>query len=187
MVIELETERLLLRRFTEEDAGRLLALDADPEVMRYIGPFALPDLQAYRDLLTRRWVPYYELHPGWGFWAAVERGGDFLGWFHLRPALDYRFAKEAGYRSGDVDLGYRFLRRAWGRGFATEGSRALVGKAFAQGADRVVAVALSANLASRRVLEKAGLKREQVITLPGFDEPAEVYSLSREDYSPPEG
>ena len=59
--------------------------------------------------------------------------GDFLGWFHLRPAPD-------GGRPSEPELGYRLRRSAWGKGYATEGSRALIRKAFAElGAERVYA------------------------------------------------
>src|SRR5258708_1049775 len=143
MRVFLETERLLLREFTEGDADALFALDSDLDVMRYVGPYQLPDVEAYRRHIATKFLPYYSQGEGFGFWAAVEKvGGAFLGWFVLRPALDYRFAAEAGYRPGDVDLGYRLRKAAWGRGYATEGSRALVRKAFTElRAESVVATA----------------------------------------------
>ena len=95
---------------------------------------------------------YYERFAGYGFWAAVERtSGQFLGWFHLRPAPDAP--------PGEVELGYRLRRAAWGKGYASEGSRALIDKAFRElGAERVFADTMTVNVASRRVMEKAGLK-----------------------------
>ncbi|HSC50316.1 MAG TPA: GNAT family N-acetyltransferase, partial [Gaiellaceae bacterium] len=102
--------------------------------------------------------------PGYGFWAAVERSSErFVGWFHLRPP--------AGAPSpGEVELGYRLCRSARGRGYATEGSRALIDKAFAElGAERVVAFTMVVHVASRRVLEKAGLRFVRIFHQPWPD------------------
>ena len=170
----LETDRLVLRELTEADAEALFDLDQDPELMRYVGPYTLPTPEAYREHIRTRFLPFSGSDPPRGFWAAVERAtGGFIGWFHLRPALDYRFAAEAGYRPGDADLGYRLARAAWGRGLATEGAAALVRLAAADpDTRRVVACALAANRASVRVLEKIGLRKIADATPPGFTEPA---------------
>jgi RimJ/RimL family protein N-acetyltransferase len=182
----LETDRLVLRRFTEDDAPLLLALDRDPEVMRYVGPYGLPDEAAYRERIRTYFRPYYEVGPRYGFWPAAERAtGAFVGWFHLRPAPDYRFALEAGFRAGEYDIAYRLARDAWGKGYATEVSRALVRRAFADPVvEAVVACVLVANAASCRVLEKAGLRRASEFLLPGFDMPAAKYALTRAEYVP---
>ena len=89
--------------------------------------------------------------PGFGFWAAVEKSsGQFLGWFCLRPRDDEDPL--------DVGLGYRLRREAWGKGYATEGARALIQKAFTElRVRRVFAVTYEHNMPSRRVMEKAGL------------------------------
>jgi RimJ/RimL family protein N-acetyltransferase len=180
----LETDRLLLRRFTEDDAPLLFALDRDPEVMRYVGPYGLPDKAAYRERIRTYFCPYYLLGPRYGFWPAEEKTtGGFVGWFHLRPAPDYRFAREAGFRPGDYDIGFRLVRAAWGKGYATEVARALVGRGFDDPAvEAIVAVALVANTASCRVLEKAGLRRGSEFELPGFELPAAKYVLRRADH-----
>jgi RimJ/RimL family protein N-acetyltransferase len=174
----METERLLLRPFTEDDANHLFALDSDPEVMRWIGPVQLASPDAYRQMIRDRFLPYYQKDQG-GFWATSARSsGEFLGWFHLRPALDYRFAKEAGYREGDFDLGYRLKRSAWGKGLATEGSQALIERAWtAFGARRIVSCALIGNVASTRVMEKVGLRRDGQFAIPGYEMPAVRYVL----------
>ncbi len=185
MTIFLTTERLILRQFTEDDAEHLRALDSDPEVMRYISPFAAPDVEACRARIRSRFLPFYAQYPSYGFWAVVEKAsGDFLGWIHLKPALDYPFHKEASYQPGDVDLGYRLIRTAWGKGYATEGSRVLVRKALMElDALQVVAVALIGNVASTRVMEKVGLRRIGTFAIPGYEMPAVKYALSRQEWS----
>jgi len=180
----LETDRLVLRQFTEADAPRLLSLDSDPEVMRYIGPFGLPDEQAYLERIHSYFLPYYQQGPHYGFWVAeLKATGEFLGWFHLRDALDYRFVKEAGFLSGEFDIGYRMTRSSWGKGYATKVTRALISRGFARPeVHAIVACVLVANLASCRVLQKAGLKPCADFILPGFDQPAHKYRISREEF-----
>jgi RimJ/RimL family protein N-acetyltransferase len=119
----------------------------------------------------------------------VEKaGGAFLGWISFRAALEYRFAAEAGYRGEDVELGYRFRRTAWGKGFATEGSRALVHEGFTVlGVACVVSAALVPNRASTRVMEKTGLRRVGEFRIPGYDPPMVKYALERREYDPPRG
>jgi RimJ/RimL family protein N-acetyltransferase len=97
-------------------------------------------------------LDYHARFDGYGFWAAIEKStGRFLGWFHFRPAR--------GAPHGEVELGYRLRKSAWGRGYASEGSRALVDKGFAElGVERVVAFTMAVHVASRRVMEKAGLR-----------------------------
>src|SRR5205823_1103155 len=151
MQVFLETERLLLRRFTEADGDNLFDLDSDPEVMRFVngGPPTPRDV-IEADILPR-FLSYYQQFAGYGFWAAIVKAtGEFLGWFHFRP-LD-------GAGPDEVELGYRLRKAAWGQGYGTEASRALIRKGFTEfGVRRVVASTYADNIASRRVMEKAGL------------------------------
>ena len=148
-----------MRQFTLDDAPLLYALDSDPEVMRYISKGVPTPLEKITGKVLPKWLRYYETSDHLGFWAAHERAsGDFIGWFHLRPD---RFAPE------EMELGYRLMRRFWGRGYATEGACALVEKAFTDwGIDRVVAATLVDNTASQRVMEKCGLRFETQFTYP---------------------
>ena len=152
MRVFVETERLILRRFTMDDLDVLCDLNSDPEVMRYTtGGLPVP-----RDEIERHFLPaylgHYERYAGYGFWAAIEKdSGEFLGWFHFLP--------HAGEPPDQPELGYRLKRSAWGKGYATEGSAALIDKGFAElGARRVVASAFGENVASRRVMEKVGMR-----------------------------
>ncbi|MFZ5814350.1 MAG: GNAT family N-acetyltransferase, partial [Bacillota bacterium] len=129
-----------------------------------------------------RVLDYYRRFTGYGYWAAVEKSsGEFLGWFHLYPV--------AGRGPGEVELGYRLRRAAWGRGYATEGARGLIRKGFEElGAQRVTATTMAVNLASRRVMEKAGLRYVRTFYLP-WPEPIEgsehgevEYALERADW-----
>ncbi|MFJ9417795.1 GNAT family N-acetyltransferase [Streptomyces sp. NPDC101227] len=148
----LETERLALRHFTADDADLLIELDSDPAVMRYLSgsiPTA-PELIRERDLPNI--LAGYEKWDGdLGLFAAHEKdGGAFIGWFLLRP-------EPAGPRD-EVELGYRLRQAAWGKGYATEGSRALLAKAFMElGVHTVWAATMSVNHGSRNIMEKLGM------------------------------
>jgi RimJ/RimL family protein N-acetyltransferase len=149
--IVLESDRLRLRRFVAADADLLVALDADPEVMRYITYGRPTPRAAYVEIHLPRWLAIYEAQPGRGYFAAESRAtGEFMGWFHLR---DDRIAPEY------VELGYRFRRSAWGQGYATEGSRALLKHGFdGLGIERISARTLLGNTASQHVMAKCGLR-----------------------------
>ena len=151
MQVFLETERLVLRRFTEDDVDTLVALDSDPAVMHFINGGTPTSRDAIQNDFLPAFLRYYERFAGYGFWAAIEKStGAFLGWFHFRPPK--------GSSLDEAELGYRLRKAAWGRGYGTEGSRALIRKGFTEfGVERVVASTMAVNLASRRVMEKAGL------------------------------
>ncbi|WP_406861469.1 GNAT family N-acetyltransferase [Streptomyces sp. HUAS MG47] len=151
MSIFLETDRLVLRAFTEADVDHLVALDSDPDVMRFING----GQPTSREVIQARTLPrLLHVHPCFGthgYWAAQERAtGAFLGWFEFRPLDDHSPAV--------VELGYRLHKAAWGSGYATEGSRALIREGFTNlGVERVTANTMTVNTGSRRVMEKSGL------------------------------
>lgn len=151
MHVFLETERLILRRATAADVDALVEINTDPEVTLYInGGKPIPRAQIEDEV--GHWLAYYERYAGYGFWIVVEKAtGDFLGWVHLRPTRDGA--------PDEPELGYRLTRSGWGKGYATEASRALVDRAFVEyEARRVFATTMTVNVRSRRVMEKAGLR-----------------------------
>ena len=179
MEVTLETERVLLRRFTPEDADNLFALDSDPDVMRYLTGGVPRSYAETKEETLPRHISYYEKYTDFGVWAAIEKAtGAFIGWFHFRP--DARNPDE------DIELGYRLMRAAWGKGYATEVSRALLRRGFEElGVKRVTARAMKANRASWHVMEKLGMNFEMEYTeekFPVADKTAVRYELSREDY-----
>jgi len=182
MEMLLETDRLVLRRFTDADCDQLVELDGDPEVTRFITG-GIPE---FDEAMLHAWLAQYERWPAYGTFAAVERSGDrFLGWFHLRP--------DAGH-DDEPELGYRLRRDAWGKGYATEGSRALIDKAFADlGATRVWAGALAVHPASRRVMEKSGLRFVRAFhgdwpyKIPGDEHSDVEYAITRAEWEADRG
>jgi len=151
MQIFLETERLILRRFTQDDVENLVELDSDPEVMRYLNGGIATPREVVEQQILQRFLSYYERYDGFGVWAAIERSsGAFIGWFSFRPHDESR--------PDEAEVGYRLRRSAWGRGYATEGAQALIRKGFTElGGQRVTANTYEHNSASRRVMEKVGM------------------------------
>ena len=180
MRIILQTPRLTMRQFTEDDVDNLVDLNSDPAVMRYVGR------QAPREVLRDEIIPFHLAVYGrldrLGIWAAESAGdGEFLGWFHFRPGPDGDIT--------NIDLGYRLRRSTWNRGYATEGSRALINMGFTDlGVQRLFAHTLTVNIASRRVMEKCGLTLVRTTPYQGADaiegaEHGEVeYALTRSEW-----
>lgn len=181
MDVFLETDRLVLRRFTMADVDLVLGLDSDPAVRRFVEDGEPVDRDTVTDMI-RHWLGWYQRSEIFGFWAAVEKdSGRFLGWFHLRPAPDAA--------PGEPELGYRLVSSAWGRGYATEGARALIDKGFqAPLVNHIVAETLAVHMASRRVMEKAGMRHTRTfptqwpVRISG-DEAGDVeYAISRDEW-----
>lgn len=127
--------------------------------MRHV-TFGVPTTQErYEQVILPRWLAETAAVPHLGYFAAELRDdGEFVGMFHLRPdRID----------AGEQELGYRIRRAAWGRGLATEGGRALVAYGFERaGTAKISARTLAANAASRRVMEKCGLRYERDFEYP---------------------
>jgi len=191
MKVFLETQRLILRQFTEDDADHLFELDSDREVIRFTniglingGDPIDTDYEAIKSKILPRFIKYYENYDGYGFWAVIEKSSnEFIGWFHLRPALDNITVHV--YNENEIELGYRLRKAAWGKGYATEGSRSLIVKGFSElDTQRIVSTALVANTASIRVMEKAGLKFDQTFIHQVTNQEAVKYALNKDEFEP---
>lgn len=153
MKIFAETDRILLREIVMDDAVAIFEMDADPEVHRYLGnsPIESMDEAVAYILFVRK--QYEEL--GIGRWAIVDReNGEFLGW----GGMKFRTDKVNGYQNY-YDVGYRLLRKHWGKGYATESARASIDYGFSRmEMPSIYAMAHVENLASIHALQKSGLK-----------------------------
>lgn len=170
----------LLRPLAWTDLDALVALDRDPEVMRYISDGQPTPRALYAEHLLPRMLAA-ATRPGLGFFAVEDPDREFLGWVHLRAD---------SFEPAWAEIGYRLVRRVWGRGLATAASRLLARRAFdALGYDVVSARTMPENWASRRVMEKVGLRETGRFTfparaLPGLALPEAagvLYTLRRAD------
>jgi RimJ/RimL family protein N-acetyltransferase len=164
----LETERLILRGWREDDAESYAALHADPHVAYWLGGRLTPD-EAYASLDRNRQRIEAQ---GWGMFA-VERKDDemLLGVAGLQPVAD-----EIPVGPG-VEASWRFSPAAWGRGYCTEAMRAVLADAFRRGEPEIVSFTASTNTRSQAVMNRLGFKRDAASD---FDHPRLVnHTLSR--------
>ncbi|WP_321336825.1 GNAT family N-acetyltransferase [uncultured Cohaesibacter sp.] len=169
-----ETERLIMRARTLDDLDACLAMDLDPEVVKYIRP--TPPEAEHRIFLHESITRHYG--DGLGFWSVFEktigkREGSFVGWVLLVPL--------AG-EGPEVEIGYRFVQRAWGKGYATEAASAIRDHAFRKaGLEAICGVTAPNNAASQHVLQKVGLSRKGTRLAYGLDLP--FFLLEKENWS----
>jgi RimJ/RimL family protein N-acetyltransferase len=168
----LVTPRLRLEPLAEGDLPHLVALNGDPEVMRYITGRAMTPDEVAAELPSL-------LHSerGLRLWSGYDAQGAFAGVWFLSADPDDTHAGE---------IGWRLSRTAWGRGLAVEGARALLGHAFTTlGLDRIWAETMAVNTASRRVMEKLGMTLTRSYVgewdepIPGWELGEVVYELTR--------
>ena len=146
----LTTDRLLLRRFNLDDLALLARLHSDPEVMRYVG--GTKTRAQTEALFQTRILDYYEQYPGLGMWATVERKSGACVGTHLLNHI---------HGETYIQVGYLLFSQYWGLGYATEMSIAILRYGFSVlGLPEIFAITDLPNVASQRVLEKAGLERK---------------------------
>jgi [ribosomal protein S5]-alanine N-acetyltransferase len=169
--MQLETERLILRSFREEDVDVMARLFANPDFMRFsLGVFTE----------RKQTIAFIEKVMGWdrvgipSQFAVVPRGQDtiigYCGFF---------YHPEHGIE--DVEIGYRLDPVYWNRGLITEAARAVRDHGFCdRKLSHVISLVHPENVPSRRVAEKNGMKAEKEITFRGF--PTLVYAMTREEW-----
>ena len=148
MTVELETNRLHLRQWREEDLPTFARLNADPEVMRY---FPTPLSRTESDFFAEKCRRIIS-KKGWGFWALeLKESGEFIGFTGLNePSSPLSF-------SPCVEVGWRLIRNAWRKGYATEAATESLKFAFGDlNLDDVISFTAVANARSRAVMERLG-------------------------------
>lgn len=164
-----ETDRLRMRAFEVKDAEAFAQLNSDPDVIRYTGEPPVPDVATARAAIAA--YPDFT-EPGYGRWATIYKPESRIIGFAGLKYLD---------ELDEVDLGYRFLPKYWGRGLATEASLACLEFGFAElELPRIIGLVLEENLASIRVLEKIGMVAAGTILY--LDEPALKFEITREGW-----
>ena len=149
----IETERLYLRNWREEDFDPFIESTNTPAVMRWLGGVKPPE--ALRARLADAFIPWQE-ERGFTFWA-VERKSDrqIIGFCGIKIGDDAGSPVE-----GDYEVGWRLREEAWGQGYAKEAAIASLDHAFHRlGAERVVALTVEGNRASWGLMERLGMSR----------------------------
>ena len=155
MHIIFQTPRLILRQITLEDAPLILQLNSDPEIVKYVHEPTLKTVQQAKKIIADIILPHYKNNLG--RWAIITKENlEFIGWCGLkyRPFID------------EIDLGYRLMHKAWGKGFATEAAVKTLEHGFnALHIKLITGRAHIENLASIKVLEKIGMdfRAEEIV------------------------
>jgi RimJ/RimL family protein N-acetyltransferase len=173
---KIETARLVLRRPVPEDVYPLAEMNADPEVMKYIGDGRVRTFEETAQAVPRAIGEWDER--GHGMFCVDRRDtGEFIGWVALAvPA----FLPEV---LPAIEIGWRLARRHWGQGFATEAAREALRFGFGScGFDPIISIRDVDNDASRRVMEKLGLHFDFQTTVPSHGQPVAVHSISRTEF-----
>jgi RimJ/RimL family protein N-acetyltransferase len=173
-VCELQTERLLLRRWRADDEAAMVQINRDPEIARYLNrPVDDAAIAAFYGQVLTHWERF-----GFGPWAVestrAPTAGRFLGFVGLAHVPPFMAA------AGDwPELGWRLERSSWGRGLATEAAVAAREDAFSRlGLPAVVSIIHPANVRSQRVAMKLGMRRWRVIENPALGIEVDVWRTS---------
>ncbi len=147
----IDSERLRLRPVSRDDTDRLIGLDADPEVMRFVSGGEPTRRTTIEDWVIPRSQAQFRTH-GTGLWTiTARRGGEFIGW------VQFRVPRHSAAR--ELELSYRLHRRFWGGGLAAEAATALIAITFATtDIDRIFASTHTDHAASQRVMAKLGMR-----------------------------
>src|SRR5258707_1213326 len=149
--IMIETDRLILRGWAEQDRESLAAMHADPEVMeRYPAPLSREEssvrFERYQETLNRQ---------GYGYMVVQTRAGEFLGHVGISPVPIWHRAVGDG-----VQIGWFLVRRAWGYGYATEAAKGALTHGFRNhGFAEVLSYTHPDNLRSQAVMNRLGMLR----------------------------
>jgi RimJ/RimL family protein N-acetyltransferase len=175
-VITLETDRLCLRGLQDDDLDDLAALDADPEVMRYIGDGSVRDRRQSTEALQKM-LRHWEKH-GFGLFAVeVRETGELIGWTGLAVPASFLEVMPA------VEIGWRLSRRSWGHGYATEAAATALRFGFDEcDLDRIISIRHVDNTRSARVIDKLGLSHQFDTVGPGHGQPVAIHAITRDRY-----
>jgi len=171
MTIHIETERLRLRDFTNEDLDDCWRLSSIEEVMRYTAQ-SIPSRSEMQQIIEKEIMGDYEKH-GFGFWIMeLKSTGEFMGYCGLK-----RWQKD----NDEVVIGYRMFKKFWGKGYASEATIPCVEYGFNKlGLNRIAGYAHPDNLGSVKVLRKLHMEQCTTLTIKGVEYLG--FELSREKW-----
>lgn len=179
----LRTPRIQLAPLSEQHLDYEVELDADPEVMRYLGNGRARTRQEVEVLHRQRLAAATRI-PGLGFWVGFVEGA-FVGWWILEPPQ----RPDQGPVDGQAELGYRLLRRYWRQGLASEGARELIRHGFDDlGLARIFAETMAVNTASRATMASVGMQHVRTFHMtwdqpfPGTELGEVEYAITREQW-----
>lgn len=178
MTFHIETERLILRELRPTDLQGMFELDSDPEVHKYLGNKPVKTIDESQKMIENIINQYKER--GIGRFAVIEKAsGNFAGWSGIK--FNTGDKETLGEKRDFHDIGYRFIPKYWGKGYASETSFATLHFGFTKlNLETIVGVAETENIASNKVLQKIGLQFKEVF--PHEDVKLNWYELKNKNY-----
>ncbi|MFE0421885.1 GNAT family N-acetyltransferase [Streptomyces sp. NPDC058953] len=158
-----------LRVPTDEDAVVWHRIFADPEVMEFHGGRAA-ELSEYEELTARQ--RRHDAERGFCLWTLLDENGDAIGFTGAQPWPHERFGP-----FGEIEIGWRLARRAWGRGYATAAARTTLDRVRGAGVSNVVAMVDARNERSIAVTRRLGMRRAESFPVPDTDRHAHCFRL----------
>lgn len=178
MKIFIETERLILRELLPSDDEGMFELDSNPNVHIYLGNKPVTNISECQN--TIELVRKQYLENGIGRWAMIEKAtGNFAGWTGLKLITD-----PINNHVNFYEVGYRLIEKFWGKGYATESTKAALKYAFTVlNAEEVYGITNIENLKSRKVLEKCGLQFIETFVWQEWNElPCNWLKITKQDW-----
>jgi ribosomal-protein-alanine N-acetyltransferase len=170
MAILIETQRLILKPMSEEDAFNLFQLNNDPEVIRYTGDSSFNSIKEALNFIHS----YKDLYNNYGcgrLSTFIKETGEYIGWCGLKYLPNKNI----------TDIGYRFIKHFWGKGYATESAAACLDDGFKRlQLNKIIATAMKENIASINVFKKLGLKYQNDADC--GCQPGVVYAITKEEW-----
>lgn len=176
MDMYIETERLILREILPTDEAGFFELDSNPEVHTYLGGKPVQNIEQIRTAIKNIRQQYVE--NGIGRISIIDKNTNaFIGWRGLK------FVRETINNHIDFyDLGYRLIEKYWGKGIATETTKATIKYAFdILNLEEIFGMCDTRNIGSAQVLEKSGLRFIETFELNGMEH--NWYTITKNDYS----
>jgi RimJ/RimL family protein N-acetyltransferase len=166
----IETERLIMRKFTHEDLVKLIESRSDDDVIRYLGGRILQNPEK----ITKRLDFYIDCYEKYSFGMCKmiwKETGEMIGWSGLQP-LD---------GTDEIEVGYGMIKEFWKRGIGFEAAKGWLKFGFEEcGLERIVAVASPENVGSWRIMEKCGMTREKIAKF--YEMECAFYAISKSEF-----
>ena len=169
----LESKRLILKPATIQDSSHFLNLNSDPDVVRYTGDNSFRNFLEAENTIKEKILPQFNLYK-MGRFSVFLKDGTFLGWCGLKYHPE----------TNEIDLGYRFKKKYWGKGYATEASKLSLDYGFNElGHKRIIAKTMPDNIGSIKVMQKIGMTFRGHVNDPTDPHPFVLFDIYHNEFT----
>lgn len=155
-----DSTRLSFRLFNQDDGELLWQLDQDPDVMKYITGGKINTMADINNTFLPRLKKFTNPAKGWGLWQVCDKSShEYLGWILVRPMNFFNQEHDLPTTAeNDIEIGWRFFKKHWGKGYASEAALAVKTALMTQASiDYISAIAMEDNIGSISIMKKLGM------------------------------